>query len=113
MKIKPYTQEDLFRMATSGEAFDPQRICATYANPKNWRKGVDPKNLACTWIWNGPVICAFELAEWGLKPQEPLPWEELLAAVRYALKVNGTSSAGKAVSRLHELLSRFPERGGE
>jgi len=63
---KPYKNSDLMEMAMSGSKFDPKRIIATYANPRNWRKGTDENG--CTWIWNGPVICAYELAEWGLKP---------------------------------------------
>lgn len=54
-------------MASLGVLIDPARVLATYANPKNWRKGIDEKTGRCTWIWNGPVICAFELAEWGLE----------------------------------------------
>ena len=66
--MKPYTNSDLMYLALNGGKIDPKRVLATYANPENWRKGTDEKTLSCTWIWNGPVICAFELAEWGLKP---------------------------------------------
>lgn len=65
--MKAYTPEDLFRIAQSGEKIDPIRVLATYANQRNWRKGIDENTKSCIWIWNGPVICAFELAEWGLK----------------------------------------------
>ena len=66
----PYTSMDLVRVATDTEKISPQRVLATYANPKNWRKGIDPNTKGCTWIWCGPVICAFELAEWGLNQRE-------------------------------------------
>lgn len=66
MKIKPYTSEDLMRIAGGGERFEVVRILATYASPANWRKGIDEKTKSCTWIWCGPVICAFELASWGI-----------------------------------------------
>lgn len=62
--IKPYSSGDLFTLASLGSKIDPMRVIATYANPKNWRKGIDEKTKGCTWIWNGPVICAFELASW-------------------------------------------------
>lgn len=66
MKIKPYTQGDLFSMASLGLKIDPMRVIATYAKRDNWRKGINEETGGCTWIWNGPVICAFELAEWCL-----------------------------------------------
>lgn len=63
-KVKPYSSGDLFTIGNLGLKIDPMRVLATYAYQKNWRKGIDEKTKGCTWIWNGPVICAFELASW-------------------------------------------------
>ena len=62
----PYNNSDLFVIASNGIDIDPLRVLATYANPKNWEKGYNGKDGSCQWIWNGPTICAFDLAEWGL-----------------------------------------------
>ena len=32
-----------------------------------WGKGYHSKTGHCQWIWEGPVICGFELAQWGLR----------------------------------------------
>lgn len=68
MKIKGYTDGDLFECVI-GKPLDKNRVLATYANPKNWIKGYCQKTGKCQWIWDGPVICAFELAQWGLDEQ--------------------------------------------
>ena len=65
-KIKGYNTSDLFLLAQYTNTISSVRVLATYANPKNWEKGYNGKDGSCQWIWKGPVICAFELAEWGL-----------------------------------------------
>lgn len=63
-ELKPYTNQDLFDIAMHRQSINPLRVLATYANPESWSKIYDEKG--CHWVWSGPVICAFELAQWGL-----------------------------------------------
>ena len=65
--LKPYANSDLIDIATQGGKFSPLRILATYADRKNWRKDNHGPNGKTQWVWIGPVICAFELAEWGIQ----------------------------------------------
>ena len=62
---KPYTNSELFLLARDGKKIDPLRCLATYADENNWGKIYDDKG--CHWVWQGPVICAFELAQWVMK----------------------------------------------
>ena len=63
--MKPYKFDELTHIAIYGK-IDPERVLATYADPENWRKGIDENTKGCIWIWKGPTICAYELARWGL-----------------------------------------------
>ena len=63
----PYTIAELFHMAQENKKFDPMRILATYADPENWESAYNGPNGSKQWVWKGPVICAFELAQWGIK----------------------------------------------
>lgn len=48
-----------------GEKFTKDEILAIYGNPENWGKIYDEKG--CHWVWQGPVICPFEAAQWILE----------------------------------------------
>ena len=77
-ELKPYTNSDLLDIATQGGKLSPLRILATYADRKNWGKDNHGPNGRNQWVWIGPVICAFELAEWGIEycPEPRQDWDE-------------------------------------
>lgn len=57
----------LMKKAATGEKITIEEALKTYADPKNWETiVVDPKK-GCHWVWKGPVICAYELAELAFK----------------------------------------------
>ena len=62
--MKGYDNTDLFSIGVNGGKIDPIRALATYADEKNWGKIYDEKG--CHWVWQGPVIVGFELAQWGI-----------------------------------------------
>ena len=64
---KPYTSEDLFRMAHSGERLDPLRALATYCHGDNWGKLHAGNPIRNHWTWQGPVIVGWELADQALR----------------------------------------------
>ena len=91
MKLKPYTNSDLSNIAMQGIKISPLRVLATYANPDNWKQDYNGPNGSCQWVWIGPVICAFELAQWGVEscpePRQGVDWEqEYSDAFRVAYK---------------------------
>jgi hypothetical protein len=59
------TTKDIIDIALHGGKIPIDRALATYANPDNWRQINDEKG--CHWVWNGPVICAYELAEMSIR----------------------------------------------
>jgi hypothetical protein len=61
----PYTRADLIDIAVKGLPFDPLRVIATYADPKNWDKVY--KHGRNNWAWIGPVIVGYELGETALR----------------------------------------------
>lgn len=65
-KIEPYDSSELFVLAQHNNAISIDRILATYADEKNWTSAHNDLNGAHQWVWCGPVIVGYELAEWGL-----------------------------------------------
>lgn len=77
MNRRPYTSEDLIRMAIrlgGPEPRDPVRSLATYADKSNWESVHAPDkngNMRHYWAWVGPVIVGYELAESSLSDSTP------------------------------------------
>ncbi len=61
----PYDSRDLFGGAMRGDRIDRNRTLATYGSENNWTTMT--VNGQCYWVWSGPVICPFELAQWALR----------------------------------------------
>lgn len=73
--LTPLTTTDLIEMGTHAVPIPPERILATFADPKNWVQLYDGesspisgyKAKACEWVFIGPMRPPYELAQHGIK----------------------------------------------
>lgn len=71
-KIETYTNHELLSMASRGPfKLQKERVIATYADPSNWVKHHCPTGSKCYWVWEGPVIVGYELAQWDTEDYPP------------------------------------------
>ena len=62
---KSLSASDIVKVALNGGNISMDDALSTYANPENWGHVYDEKG--CHWVWKGPVICAYELADIAIR----------------------------------------------
>ncbi len=58
--VKSKTGGEIVVGAIAGKDLTVKEVLALYADPDNWK--MDHFTGKCRWVWDGPVICAYETA---------------------------------------------------
>lgn len=66
MKNKSIDAIELIRRAVSGEAISVTDALSIYADPSNWGTINNPQH-GCRWVWQGPTLPPYELAQFCLR----------------------------------------------
>jgi hypothetical protein len=67
MTPTPYSGTEVLALTFRDGKFDPARVLALYADPANWRQVGDGKDTPCQWLFTGPLLPGYALAQRALE----------------------------------------------
>ena len=71
MTPTPYSDTEVLALTFRDGKFDPARVLALYADPAKWRQVGDGKDTPCQWLFTGPLLPGYALAQRALEASPP------------------------------------------